>query len=1022
MRPVTSRLRPYPLGITFRDGACSSALKFTAPLLAGLLLTLLTTCGGGGSGGVAVPGSVLPPASAPGTDHLNYSLDPSVSISASVQPLGVTTPLDSAEVGTVIQTPILSYLPLLPDGNGKTLVAFLYAAGGEPIVPFVIQPADATTGQVQIGLDRIALGLLALHPALTQVPVPIREQFFQLASAHPHFATLKTGVAALLATDPLAITDLGQSQGLYLDVRLIVEDTLSTVMAPPHALVDGGLSECGEIPGPGALSVVPGQQGDAIIINQIGVFYGLRIQSPGQPSLLTLMEPTQATIHVFPPSFSFDPAKCKSVTLPQGETHITAQAYAFPPDLSTPGGYGTTANALYAVFIVLDHALPLPTATPDGIPIDPAAYLAELTADCMKNGCIGPEAAAAVQDLVHQFDELSDHGAQIILDITAHWLHDNSDSVSLWLWGHFPQHGLSYWTEAMGKFSGFLQIVLALPDLVAFSVSTGLALHQGEAEFCATRTGDTVTISCNPPTVAIPNFTVSPEPGMVGSPIHFDPASTTFTFPPLPNLPTYEWLFDDYDNSTLVDVTTGPSLVPEPVSHVFVQAGLHNIVFRVRIGNSVFLRSKSVVINAQAQPTLCLQPPGPISVATSLGQSPPSQTLTVSNCEFPGTTLEWSAHVYPQTNWLSVSPTTGVVPYGAMGQSVDLSFDSATLPVGVYAANVEFINSANQSFTTIVPVTLSVNSSSCGNDVYEPNNTCAAVTDLSTNTPYLAYICPQGDEDWYSFTLDTSQQVGVILSCPHDPCADYDVELYSSCGSSPIGSSHNGCGQNDVIIVGSDGTLQEGTYYVRVYGVGGAFDASRIYGLAVAAVGVAPQVSVSPVSGPQGTLFNQPGSGFTSNGGVTLHFRKPDGTEYPTAHETANGGGSYSHSYQSGSSNPIGQYQYWAIDDTTGISSNTFNFSITALTPQVSVSPVSGPQGTLFSQPGSGFTPNGGVTLHFRKPDGTEYPTTPETANSNGSYSHSYQSGSSNPIGQYQYWAIDDTTGISSNTFNFWIL
>ncbi len=37
--------------------------------------------------------------------------------------------------------------------------------------------------------------------------------------------------------------------------------------------------------------------------------------------------------------------------------------------------------------------------------------------------------------------------------------------------------------------------------------------------------------------------------------------------------------------------------------------------------------------------------------------------------------------------------------------------------------------------------------------------------------------------------------------------------------------------------------------------------------------------------------------------------------------------------------------------------------------------PMSGPPGTTFVQWGTGFTPNSTATLHFKKPDGTEYPT-----------------------------------------------
>lgn len=90
---------------------------------------------------------------------------------------------------------------------------------------------------------------------------------------------------------------------------------------------------------------------------------------------------------------------------------------------------------------------------------------------------------------------------------------------------------------------------------------------------------------------------------------------------------------------------------------------------------------------------------------------------------------------------------------------------------------------------------------------------------------------------------------------------------------------------------------------------------------------VAPTVSVTPTSGPQGTTFSQPGSDFTPDGTVTLHFTTPDGVS--TDSETANSAGSYSHSWTCDNC-PVGTYEYYAIDDTTSTQSNTVTFEVTA--------------------------------------------------------------------------------------------
>jgi len=94
-----------------------------------------------------------------------------------------------------------------------------------------------------------------------------------------------------------------------------------------------------------------------------------------------------------------------------------------------------------------------------------------------------------------------------------------------------------------------------------------------------------------------------------------------------------------------------------------------------------------------------------------------------------------------------------------------------------------------------------------------------------------------------------------------------------------------------------------------------------------------PQVSVTPSFGPQGTIFQQPGTGFTPNSTATLHFTGPDGSS--TAYENTDGNGHYEHSCLCDQC-PVGNYSYYAVDDTTGTASNTVNFTVT---PEVADSP-----------------------------------------------------------------------------------
>jgi len=90
---------------------------------------------------------------------------------------------------------------------------------------------------------------------------------------------------------------------------------------------------------------------------------------------------------------------------------------------------------------------------------------------------------------------------------------------------------------------------------------------------------------------------------------------------------------------------------------------------------------------------------------------------------------------------------------------------------------------------------------------------------------------------------------------------------------------------------------------------------------------------------------------------------------------------------------------------------------IDPVNPQVNVSPTTGPQGTTFTETGSGFTKNNTATLYFDRP-GLGVITLPVNTDSNGAYTNLWLCDAC-PIGTYSYWAIDDATGQTSNTVSF---
>jgi len=127
-------------------------------------------------------------------------------------------------------------------------------------------------------------------------------------------------------------------------------------------------------------------------------------------------------------------------------------------------------------------------------------------------------------------------------------------------------------------------------------------------------------------------------------------------------------------------------------------------------------------------------------------------------------------------------------------------------------------------------------------------------------------------------------------------------------------------------------SLDEGTYYWQVGAIGfdecgwGVYGPSPPWSLEVS---VAPSVQVTPASGPRGTTFQQPGSGFTPSSTATLHFRYPDLSEEAFPGKPTDSNGAYTHEWTAPGDAQIGDYEYWAVDDTTGMVSNTVGFSVT---------------------------------------------------------------------------------------------
>ena len=111
----------------------------------------------------------------------------------------------------------------------------------------------------------------------------------------------------------------------------------------------------------------------------------------------------------------------------------------------------------------------------------------------------------------------------------------------------------------------------------------------------------------------------------------------------------------------------------------------------------------------------------------------------------------------------------------------------------------------------------------------------------------------------------------------------------------------------------------------------------------VANSSINPTIAQQPMSGPPGTTFTQWGTGFAPNSTATLHFRKPDGSEYPTQTQKMDSIGHFEIRYTAPTNKPQGTYVWWGVDNPTKKKSNEVAYQITKMPPSgISVNPSSG--------------------------------------------------------------------------------
>jgi len=166
------------------------------------------------------------------------------------------------------------------------------------------------------------------------------------------------------------------------------------------------------------------------------------------------------------------------------------------------------------------------------------------------------------------------------------------------------------------------------------------------------------------------------------------------------------------------------------------------------------------------------------------------------------------------TSWTTVSTTNASYNFTGLTSSTSYNWQVRT-----NCSSGSSAYTAGANFTTQAAV-----STSC-TDTYESNNSLSAAKTISVNANISALLNTSTDVDWFKFSnTSTAKNIRVTLS---NLPADYDLRLYNSAGTLLFTSANGGNAVEQI----KYNNAPVGTYYIRVYGYNGAFNASTCYTL-----------------------------------------------------------------------------------------------------------------------------------------------------------------------------------------------
>lgn len=219
------------------------------------------------------------------------------------------------------------------------------------------------------------------------------------------------------------------------------------------------------------------------------------------------------------------------------------------------------------------------------------------------------------------------------------------------------------------------------------------------------------------------------------------------------------------------------------------------------------------------------------SLLNSLGCVPGNITacnsptgLSASNVTTTGATLTWSA-VSGATSYNVQYKTSAAATFTTVSTSATSFTLSGLANNTTYNYQVQTVcSSGSSSYTTTGSFTTLAVTTTC-TDAYESNNSISTAKTIPVNTAITALIGTSTDNDYFKFA-NTSTQRRIRITLTNLP-ANYNVILYNS-KSRQVAISQNTGTANETITFN---TTTVGTYYIRVLGSGGAFNASNCYTL-----------------------------------------------------------------------------------------------------------------------------------------------------------------------------------------------